>query len=138
MPSMRNCYRCKSLFTYVSGPPICKECKDEEENEFKKLKDYLDDHPGASIMELSTALEINVQKIRYFLKEGRLEVSGDDANLVLECESCGKSIRTGRYCDGCSGKQANKFMSAGNELEDKLKRPEPVKKNSGLKFLKKD
>lgn len=100
MPDLRNCRRCGRMYNYIGGPPICQDCKNADEEVFKKVKDYLYDNPGATLSQVALDLEVSVEKIKMFLKEGRLEIT-DDSNIVLECERCGKSIKTGRFCRDC-------------------------------------
>ncbi len=100
MPDIRNCRRCGRIYNYIGGPPICQDCKNADEEVFKKVKDYLYDNPGATLSQVAIELEVSVEKIKMFLKEGRLEIM-DDSNIVLECERCGKSIKTGRFCKDC-------------------------------------
>lgn len=100
MAEIRNCPRCGKIFTYISRP-ICNSCLDMEENEFKVVKEYIYDNPGASISEVSAATEVSVEKIMRFLREERLEISSDNNNLMLECERCGRAIKSGRFCENC-------------------------------------
>lgn len=136
---MRNCARCGALFAYALGAPICSDCKDKDEEDFKRIKDYLYEHPGATLIELCNVLEMKMEKIRHYLKEGRLEVQGD-GNMLLECESCGKSIATGRLCDGCSSNMRNGIKGANKTLADETKQraeEEEQKKAGGLRFINK-
>lgn len=108
MADLRNCSRCGRIFGYM-GSPICSFCKEEEEDEFKKVKDFLYDHPGSTVMEVSQATEVDVEKIMRFLREERLQVSSDNPNLLLECERCGVPINMGRFCQGCKDNLQNSF-----------------------------
>jgi flagellar operon protein (TIGR03826 family) len=110
MPDLRNCRRCGRMYNYLGGPPICIDCKNADEEVFKKVKDYLYDNPGATLSQVAMDLDVSVEKIKMFLKEGRLEIT-DDSNIVLECERCGKSIKTGRFCKECQ-----------NQVSDDLER----------------
>jgi len=102
MPDVRNCKRCGKLYNYIGGPMLCPICLDKDEEDFKRIKDYLYENPGASMAEISSVLEISTEKITRFLREGRLEIINNENNLILECESCGRPIKTGRYCDDCA------------------------------------
>jgi predicted amidophosphoribosyltransferase len=51
-----------------------------------------------------------VEKIKRFLREGRLEIVGDSGNMFLECEGCGKAIRSGRYCSDCEREMSRDFF----------------------------
>jgi len=100
MAEIRNCPRCGKIFTYISRP-ICNNCLEVEENEFKVVKEYIYDNPGASISEVSQATDVTVEKIMRFLREERLEISSENNNLMLECERCGRAIKSGRFCENC-------------------------------------
>jgi flagellar operon protein (TIGR03826 family) len=100
MGEIRNCPRCGKIFNYL-GRPICGRCMQAEEEEFKKVKEYIYDYPGSNMPEISDATEVSIDKIMRFLREERLEISGENPNMFLECERCEKSIKTGRFCDAC-------------------------------------
>jgi len=68
----------RKTFNYIGGRPICQDCKKQDEEEFKRVKEYLYEHPKASIIEVSNALDISVQKIKSYLREGRLEIVGTE------------------------------------------------------------
>lgn len=139
MSEVRNCRKCGKIFTYAGGAPICQACKQAEEEDFKTIKDYLYKNPGASITQVSTDLDISVEKIKRFLKDGRLEITGDDGNMVLECENCGKSIKSGRLCDDCERNLAAGFKSAASQMKGELDTlSESSKKAIGMRYLNKD
>ena len=100
MSDLRNCSRCGRLFGYT-GRPVCSYCIEEEEDEFKKVKDYLYDNPGSTVFEVSDATGVDEEKIMRFLKEERLQVSSENPNMLLECENCGRPVNTGRFCQNC-------------------------------------
>lgn len=138
MPDVRNCKRCGKIYSYIGGVPLCPACKEQDEQDFQRVKNYLYDNPGASMSVISNELKIGVDKIKRFLKEGRLEILGDDGNVVLECEGCGKAIKTGRYCDACERDLSNGLKDAANKINQTLKQTEALKRSCGLKFLSKD
>lgn len=123
MAEIRNCPRCGKIFTYF-GRTICNKCLETEENEFKIVKEYIYDNPGATISEVSQETEVSVEKIIRFLREERLEIKSENSNLLLECEKCGRAINSGRFCENCKG-QLNKdfrreFGMDKRESEQKL------------------
>jgi len=66
---------------------------------YKKVRDYLYDHPNATMVEVSEATGVEEKIILEFLREGRLELK--EPSPVLTCERCGKPITTGRMCKEC-------------------------------------
>jgi len=107
---VRNCSRCGSIYAY-DGFNICLKCRREDEEDFKKIKEYLDEYPGANISEVESETGVNSKKIIEFLKQGRLEV-GDEANVILSCERCGAAIKTGRFCEKCTIEMQKEFKQS--------------------------
>lgn len=130
---IKNCKKCNRIFQYLTGAQLCQACKDIEEDEFQKIKQYLKENPKASMTEVSETLDISIEKITKFLRDGRLEVSVDSA-IKLECEGCGKSIITGRYCQNCAGRIEGDLRGASRDLQ----RRSVEMPNHVMKYLKKD
>ncbi|MDK2919903.1 MAG: hypothetical protein PWQ37_2636 [Candidatus Petromonas sp.] len=99
---IRNCKECGKLFQYDGISKLCYQCRRRDDEDFKKVKEYVYDHPGANITIVSEETEVSEDKILRYLREGKLEIVGESPGLVLDCERCGKAIRTGRYCEECS------------------------------------
>lgn len=96
---IRNCRKCGSIYRY-DGKPICPNCRKRDEEDFKKVKDYLDKEPGANISQVVENTGIDAKKIIEFLRAGRLEVE-PGGTFGLQCEKCGTEISTGRFCAKC-------------------------------------
>ncbi len=138
MSEVRNCRKCGKIFNYI-GSPICPICKQAEEEDFKKIKDYLYRNPGSSITQVSIELDIGVEKIRRFLKDGRLEITGDDGNMILECENCGKSIKSGRFCDECERNLASELKATASQMKSEIGGiSDASRKVIGMRYLNKD
>jgi len=138
MPDVRNCRKCGKLFNYIGGAPICPRCKELEEEDFKRIKEYLYENPGASLTQVSTELDVSVELIRRFLKEGRLEITNENGNLVLECENCGKSIKSGRFCAECERELASGFRNAAQQIRSELDSQTATRQKSfGMRYLNK-
>ena len=131
---IKNCKKCKRIFQYLTGPQLCITCKDEDELEFQEIKKYLKEHPRATMTEVAEALEISVEKITKFLRDGRLEVAEGSA-IKIECESCGRPILTGKYCQICSGRMEGDLKGISRDMQRKANTPEA---SHVMKYLKKD
>ena len=135
--NVRNCRTCGRIFNYVSGPAMCPSCREALEKKFQQVKDYIRENKGVGINEVAEACDVDQGQIRQWLREERLELA-PDSPIYLRCESCGASIRSGRFCEKCTGN-----MTRG--LQDALKaskaaaQPKPAK-NDGegpkMRFLK--
>lgn len=139
MSDVRNCRKCGRIYTYMGGAPICPSCRQADEEDFKAVKDYLYKNPGANLNQVSVELDISVEKIKRFLREGRLEIIAEDGNIFLECEGCGKSIKSGRFCPNCEKDLASGFSSTANQMKSGLDSlPETTSKPIGMRYLNKD
>lgn len=139
MPDVRNCKRCGRVYNYIGGAPLCPACREKDEEDFKIVKEYLYKNPGASVSEVSDVLDIAVEKIKRFLKEGRLEIVGEDGNMFLECENCGKAIRTGRFCNECEKELKHDFQSTAINMNNKILAEEKAKESKfAMRYLNKN
>ncbi|PKM52689.1 MAG: flagellar protein [Firmicutes bacterium HGW-Firmicutes-7] len=135
---IKNCVKCMKLFNYVSGPSICASCRKSIEDQFKEVRLYIRKNPKATIPEVGETCNVDTKQIRQWIREERLSFSEDSA-IGIECEMCGKTIRTGRYCDGCKTQIANNLDSAYKKTEVKEDNPYDSKDTSSkMRFLNKD
>lgn len=134
--NVRNCRNCGSIFNYVSGAVICPVCREKLEKKFQEVKDYVRENKGAGIQEVAEACEVETGQIRQWLREGRLELSADSA-VFLNCESCGKPIRSGRFCEKCTVEMTKGFRDVLRDKKPAVQKP--VKKEEDgakMRFLK--
>lgn len=122
---VKNCRGCRRLFNYLSGPQLCPACVKELERKFGQVKEYLDENPRATIQDISQDNEVSRRQIEQWVREERLYFS-EDSPYGIECEKCGKMIKSGRYCNECREKTVNTLQKA-------IKKPEAaVKSNSRM------
>ena len=98
-PDFRYCARCGKLFARTISP-FCGACLKEVEEEYKRCYNYLREHRGCTLQELSEGTGVSVRQIAKFIHEGRISL-GDAPNLSYPCESCGKMIREHKLCADC-------------------------------------
>ncbi len=133
---VRNCRSCGRLFNYLSGPPICQVCRAALEDKFQQVKSYLRENPDSSIQAVSDDNDVSVAQIRQWVREERLTFS-PDSPIGIECEGCGKTIKTGRFCEECRNKVKNELDSvAGKKIATVVKEPKPHTKDR-MRFLDK-
>lgn len=136
--NVKNCRLCGRIYNYMAGPNICPSCRESMEVKFQEVKEYIRQHKGCGIAEVSEACEVEAAQIRQWLREDRLEVTEDSA-IFLSCESCGAPIRSGRFCEKCEG-NIKKGFSEALGAGQKAAAPKPaVQKDSDrakMRFLK--
>lgn len=130
---VRNCKTCGKLFNYISGPPICTVCAKKLEDKFAEVKEYIYNHPGAGMQEVSENFEVSIAQIQKWIREERLSFA-EDSLVGIECESCGANIKTGRFCQSCKDKLANNLSNIYKEPE-KPKKMKESDVNPKMRFL---
>lgn len=136
---VRNCRNCGRLFNYIGGvyKNLCPACIDELELKFLEVKEYVEENRGCTINEISEKMEVSVRQIEKWIREERLCFT-DDSPIGIECERCGKMIKTGRFCELCKNDMSNQM----NDLYKAVNKPSHSKAvrsgNSKMHYLDKD
>ena len=100
---VRTCKECKKMFNYLAGPPICPNCRDRLEEKFQEVKEYIRENPHDGITDVAKETGVSANQIRRWVREERLSFS-DESGIGIDCESCGKMIKSGRLCQSCKDK----------------------------------
>lgn len=131
---VRNCRQCHKIFNYVAGAVICPKCREENEVKFQECKKHVSEHRGITINKLAEACDVEPSLIRQWLREERLQFA-EGSLLGLECESCGVSIVSGRYCAKCKANLTNTLNGAYST--PKMEPASPKKKSDGnrMRFI---
>lgn len=130
---VRNCRGCGKLYNYFQGPPLCPTCVKALDKKFEEVKEYVYDHPGVDMQEVSEKCNVSVAQIKQWIREERLAFT-DDSMIGIDCEGCGVSIKTGRFCKVCKDKLARGFQELYPKEEPKMK-PKDYKDNARMRFL---
>lgn len=131
---LKNCKKCGKLFSPQANEKVCPVCRDEEEEKFKKVKEYLWDNPNASVEEVHEATGVEEELIIKFVKEDRLIAEGIDVDIMLECERCGTQISSGRFCESC--KQELVSGLSGDDKKEKKDKDKKKKKKDQQMYTK--
>lgn len=135
--NMRTCMRCGMAFQYNgSGHIICPICREIDQREFDRVRDYVYEHKGATVMEVADEVDVKPYIIEGFLRAGRLEIP-NDSTVFLHCEKCRKEIRSGRFCNDCAAQLTMEMKNALN-FDDSQVGEEPDRKGKMHYRRKKD
>ncbi len=120
-----NCRNCGRLFNRLSSERVCPACRQALEEKFQQVKMYLRENPNSSVDDVSRENDVSVKQIKQWVREERL-IFSDGSVEGITCESCGKVIHTGRFCDACKLEMANHMMAAfenPHKVEEIKKKP---------------
>ena len=109
--NVSNCRGCGRLYNAITNTKLCPQCVNKLENKFSQVKEYLRENPNSSINKVSKEMDVSVKQIKQWVREERLVFSNTSVGGI-ECEQCGKIIRTGRFCNECKFKITSNLMSA--------------------------
>ena len=98
--TLKNCAKCGRMFSATLDQKHCSKCTENDEEEFKVVREYIYDNPGCNIGEVAEATEVDEDKILKFLKQGKLELKGE--GVGYGCDKCGINITSGKYCEKCT------------------------------------
>ena len=99
----RKCEKCGAANPEYKGVGEykCSECGFVMYDDFGKVRNYLEEHRGATQSQVHEATGVAMDTIRQFLREERLEIA-EGSGVMLSCEICRAPIRSGRYCADCA------------------------------------
>ena len=96
------------------GEYICETCSEVFYDDYGKVRNYLEDHRGATAYEISQETGVPQRSIRKLIHEERIEVS-ENSKVFLQCKICGKNIRIGEICDSCKKKKEEQELRIKKE-----------------------
>ncbi len=95
------CSLCEGIMIFRGvGEYKCEDCGALEYDDYGKVRNYIEENPGANVTVISEATGVSRRSINHMLKEERFEIAPESKTFML-CEMCGASIRSGRVCKKC-------------------------------------
>ena len=131
---VKNCRKCRRLFNYIGGQPICPTCKEELEKKFQEVKTYIQDHRNSSVVEVAEECDVEESQIRQWVREERL-MFADGAVAGIGCEVCGTPITSGRFCDKCKVEMTRSFTDAIYRPEKNVDKPKNDSREARMRFM---
>ena len=120
-----HCEKCGGIMVFIGvGEYRCEDCKAHAFDDYGKVRAYVEEHKGATAIEVESATGVSQKAIRNMLREDRLEVTADSKSF-LHCEVCGVNIRSGKYCQKCR-------MSLNKQCEDMARVAKNTKNIQGI------
>ena len=116
---LKNCPYCQKVYVDY-GEGCCPACKDKQESERQKVRDYLKANPGADMMSIAKGTGLSGKVLSRMSKEGFL--GERRVAFAHPCRGCGKIIDEGLYCKACIASFAKKRADlASRRLTDNLR-----------------
>ena len=135
---VRNCKKCGKIFNYLKGNPICPSCAKALDDKFDEVKEYVYDHPRVDMQEVSEVFDVSIAQIKRWIREERLSFA-DDSMIGIDCESCGVTIKTGRFCKACKDNLTRGFKDLYVKAEPTPKKKASDPREGGrMRFLDQD
>lgn len=99
------CEKCGGAMIYKGvGEYHCEQCDAVSYDDYGKVRLFVEQHPGATIVDAEVGTGVPHKVIRRLLREDRLEVA-TGSRTFLSCRACGAPIRSGEFCPKCAAKQ---------------------------------
>ncbi len=95
------CKKCGGVMVFKGvGEYECEDCGFLDYDDYGKVRNYVEKHPGATSATVSMETGVPQKSIREMLRESRMEIA-PNSSVFLRCETCGVSILHGRFCPKC-------------------------------------
>jgi len=98
------------------GEYECENCKSLEYDEYGKVRNYLEKHPGSNQSQVAQATGVPIHHIRQLLMDEKIEIT-PGSQVFMFCSNCGKEIRSGLYCEECKKKSTASVEKKGNGIK---------------------
>ncbi len=137
---VKNCKKCGRIFNYALGPVICPACKESMEEKFQEVKKFIQQNGYASMNVVSEECDVETSQIQQWIREERLQFS-DDSPIKVACESCGKMIGSGRFCEKCKNDMTrglSSAMSRPNTIQELDRNASRSANSNKMRFLDRD
>lgn len=134
---VRNCRGCGRLYNYIGGSyrHLCPDCIRKLEDKFDVVKEYIEENKNATMSQISEDCDVSVRQIEQWVRDERL-CFADDSPIGIECENCGKMIKSGKYCDSCKSTLASQLGSMyGTSVEVPVSRKSTAKDSERMRYL---
>ena len=110
------CKECEGVMVYKGvGEYHCVLCGHVDFDDYGKVRGYLEEHKGATAIDIEQATGVSQRSIRKMLRDSRIEVA-ENSKTFLRCEICGKDIRSGRFCLECEIKAHRKLEEQQRDM----------------------
>ena len=109
-------------------------CREDLENQFQKVKEYIANNRDTSVAAVAEACEVSEKQIKQWVREERL-VFAEGVVSGITCEVCGATIATGRFCAKCKAQVVNDLTGAGRKAEAPTPLQRPTKESPRMRFL---
>ena len=133
---VRNCKSCGRLYNYIGGSykNLCPDCVNKMEDKFGEVREYIEKNRSATMPMISQDCEVRMEQIERWIREERLFFS-EDSPIGIDCENCGITIKSGKYCPACKSKMTNVLSDLYNDKSNQSKRAKSDVESERNKFL---
>ncbi len=112
------CEECGGGMVYRGvGEYACELCGALAYDDYGKVRNYIEQHPGATQSDVSAATGVSTARIRQLLIEERIEVT-PNSPIFMHCALCGADIRSGKYCEACAQKVKQDELRVAKVVRD--------------------
>lgn len=114
--STKICMGCGNPFMPQENEDFCFKCRNSSSSKEAEIIDYLREHPGVSILEVSRVSRLSTKILLKMAHEGRFEGLYLNKDFGYPCEQCGKLITFGTYCPECFATLKKEAKNTKNKM----------------------
>lgn len=119
------CKQCGGIMIFKGvGEYHCEDCGCVEYDDYGKVRNYIEQHKGATAADIENNIGVSQRAIRQMLRDAKIEIS-EASKSFIKCEICGADIRSGRFCEKCE-------MTYHRQLEEEQRREKMLRGDKGF------
>ena len=111
-----HCPRCNNLFVRIKHV-VCDRCIDDEDADYKKIHDVLDNYTGLGVEQVAAKAEVEPKCVLRMLDRGM--IANEQVAKNIKCGQCGAPAISAsqQLCPSCLIKLDRKFFAEINEAK---------------------
>ena len=123
---LRNCIQCGKVFLSQEREDLCNDCKAMYYELEEKVKTYVKDHPGVSMVKVCEDTGVSKKLIQHMMRSGVFMDMPMGENYMYPCASCGTPIKIGTYCTSCLTRLRNETKKVAESMSIRFKENTPT------------
>ena len=123
---LRNCIQCGKVFLSQDREELCTDCKAIYYELEEKVKNYVKDNPGVSMVEVCEETGVSKKLIQHMARSGVFMDMPMGENYMYPCASCGTPIKIGTYCTSCLTRLRNETKKVAEAMSIRFKEGTPT------------
>ena len=113
---LATCERCNKMFSKTGDDPICPKCRPEEDEDYERIRDSLQDNPNQTAEQVSEGTGVELTCVLRCIETGRIQNIA--TSREVRCGMCGSPAisLSKKLCQACLNKLTQDVAKAQSRI----------------------